>query len=323
MRGGEHQRLALRACQPVDGGDRLVAEPAFGGVDDPFEGKVVRRAPDQPEIGERVADFSPFVKAEPADDLIGEADRDEAIFEFAGLELGPNEDCDLVETASGALVRLDFLADPARLLGPVPHSNDLDRVALRNLGPERLAKPPAVLRDQSRGGAENMRGRTIILLEPDYRRAGKFLFEAQDVGDFGPSPGIDRLVVVADAAQVAAGFGEQLQPLILDRVGVLIFVDEDVTETLAIAFEHVGMLAEDRQHVEQQVAEVAGVQSDQTRLIRPVHFLAATAAERFRFSGVDLVGGQPLVLPPVDQPRQLSRRPALFVELRRDDQLLE
>ena len=89
---------------------------------------------------------------------------------------------------------------------------------------------------------EDVAGRAVILLEPDDRRAREILFEPEDVGDLGAAPRIDRLVVVADAAQVAARLGEQLQPFILDRVGVLIFVDEEVAEALAIAFEDVGVV---------------------------------------------------------------------------------
>jgi hypothetical protein len=47
-------------------------------------------------------------------------------------------------------------------------------------------------------------GRAVILFEPDDLGARKVLFEAKDVRDLGAAPRIDGLVVVADAAQVAA-----------------------------------------------------------------------------------------------------------------------
>ena len=78
-------------------GDRLVAEAALGGVDDPLEGEVVGRLGDQAEVGERVADLGALVEAEAADDPVGEADGDEALLELAGLELGADEDRDIVE----------------------------------------------------------------------------------------------------------------------------------------------------------------------------------------------------------------------------------
>jgi hypothetical protein len=202
----------------VDGGDRLVAEAALGLVDDPLEGEVVGRLGDQAEVGERVADLGALVEAEAADDLVGEADGDEPLLELAGLELGADEDRGVVERAAAALVALDLLADPARFLGPVPDADDLDLVALAGVGPQRLAEPAGVVGDEAGGGGEDVRGRAVILLEPDDLRAGEVLLEAEDVGDLGAAPRIDRLVVVADAAQVAARLGEQLQPVILGRL---------------------------------------------------------------------------------------------------------
>src|SRR3546814_12499112 len=57
----------------------LVAEAAFGRVDDAFEGEIVGTLVDEAEIGERVADLGAFVEAKTPDDAIGEADRDEEV----------------------------------------------------------------------------------------------------------------------------------------------------------------------------------------------------------------------------------------------------
>ena len=99
-RGGEGQRDALGAGELVDLGHRLVAEPALGHVDDPFEGEIVGGLDDHAQIGERIADLGALVEAEAADDAVGQADRDEAILELARLELGADEDGDIVEPAA-------------------------------------------------------------------------------------------------------------------------------------------------------------------------------------------------------------------------------
>ena len=182
-----------------------------------------------------------------------------------------------------------FLADAARFLRAVPDADDADLLAVAGVGPQRLAEPAGIVRDEAVGGGEDVRGRAVILLEPDDLRAGEVLFEAKDVGDLGAAPGIDRLVVVADAAEVAARLGEQLQPFVLALVGVLIFVDEEIAEAVAIGVEHVGVRAEDDQHVEQQVAEVAGVQGLQPLLILRIELGAAAGGEGFGLAGVDLL----------------------------------
>src|SRR4029077_11708105 len=70
------------------------------------------------------------------------------------------------------------------------------------LGAQRLAEPALVMRDQMRGGGEDMAGGAVIAFEPDHFGAGKIVLEAQDVVDLRAAPAVDRLIVVADAADV-------------------------------------------------------------------------------------------------------------------------
>src|SRR4051812_27557844 len=84
-RCGEQQRLLRGTSMAGYGSDRLVAEPALGLVDDPLECQVVGRLGDQAQVSNRVADFGALVEAEAAYDLVGQADRDEALFKLAGL----------------------------------------------------------------------------------------------------------------------------------------------------------------------------------------------------------------------------------------------
>src|SRR4051794_19296022 len=93
MRSGDQHRLLSRSRALMDSGDRLIAKPAFGNVDDPFKGEVVGRGLDQPQIGDGVADFSALIKTEAADDLVRQADRNEALLELTRLELGTDQDC--------------------------------------------------------------------------------------------------------------------------------------------------------------------------------------------------------------------------------------
>ena len=103
------------------------------------------------------------------------------------------------------------------------------------------------MRDEMRGGGENMSGRAVIALEPHDLRAGKILLETQDVLDLGAAPAIDALIVVADAADIVAPLRDQPQPQILRGVGVLIFVDENIFEALLIVGEHIGIVAKEPQ----------------------------------------------------------------------------
>src|SRR5436190_1108459 len=89
---------------------------------------------------------------------------------------------------AAALQFLDLLADRARFLFRVPRTRDGDFLARLVFGAQRLAEAPLVIRDQVRGGAEDMAGRAVVALEPDHLRAGKVLLEAQDVVDLRTAP---------------------------------------------------------------------------------------------------------------------------------------
>ena len=207
-RGGERDAaLAGVVVQQLHGG---VAEAAPGHVDDALEGEVVGGGVDDAEISQRVADFLALVKSGAADHAIGQAQRDEAILELAHLERGAHQDGDLVERMRVArpvvaLELLDLLADRARLFLRIPAGGDLHLLARLVLGAQRLAEPALVVGDQMRGGGEDVGGGAIVALEADDLGAGKIVVEAQDVVHFGAAPAVDRLVVVADAADVLQG----------------------------------------------------------------------------------------------------------------------
>ena len=101
-----------------------------------------------------------------------------------------------------ALQLLDLFADRARFFLRVPGAGDLHLLARHIFGAQRLAEAAFVVCDEMRGGGQDVAGAAIISLEADDLRARKIVFEAQDVIDLRAAPAIDRLVVVADAADV-------------------------------------------------------------------------------------------------------------------------
>ena len=72
-------------------------ETAAWYIDYPLESQPVVRLIDNPQIGDRIADFLAFVKARPADDPIGNAEGDKTLFEFPHLETGPHQNRYLVK----------------------------------------------------------------------------------------------------------------------------------------------------------------------------------------------------------------------------------
>src|SRR4051812_40641258 len=113
---------------------------------------------------------------------------------------------------AAALQFFDVLADGARLFLRVPRAGDGHLLARLVLGAQRLAEAAFVMRDQVRGGAEDVPSRAVVAFEPDDLGAGEILLEAQDVVDLGAAPAVDRLVVVTDAADILRSLADQAQP---------------------------------------------------------------------------------------------------------------
>ncbi len=160
-----------------------------------------------------------------------------------------------------------------------------------------------------------MPGRAIIALEANDFRAGEILLEAQDVVDFRAAPAVDRLIVVADAAEIPRSLREQAQPEILRDVGVLILVHQHVAETVLVLRQHVRLFLKQPDVFQQQIAEIDGVQRLQPRLIGGVEFLAASIGEHRAVTRGNFIGREAAVLPAVDDPGQHPRGPALVVDV--------
>ena len=83
------------------------------------------------------------------------------------------------------------------------------------------------------------------------------------------------------------------------------------------------MLAEQPDVLQQQIAEIGGVEDFQPLLIARVELAALAIAEHRGFARRHLRRRQPAVLPAVDQPGQHARRPALVVDVLGLQQLLQ
>src|SRR6516164_2596752 len=75
--------------------------------------------------------------------------------------------------------------------------------------------------------------------------------------------------------------------------------------------------------MQQEVAEIGGIEHLEAFLISDVKLLALAAREARGFSHRNLVRQQSPVFPAVDQVGKYARRPALLVDILRHQQLLE
>ena len=134
--------------------------------------------------------------------------------------------------------RLDAVADPRRL----------SRLVVELAGEQVAALPRLVtgahhrLRQAMAGGDalgdrpaefDDALARAEVVVERDLPDAVVAVRERDDVRDLAAAPLVDRLVVVADDAQVRAELRQPADESLLQRVDVLVLVDDDVADVVA------------------------------------------------------------------------------------------
>ena len=168
-----------------------------------------------------------------------------------------------------------------------------------------------------------MAGGAVIALQANHLGAGEILVEAQDAADLGAAPAIDRLVVIADAANIVAPARQQAQPQILRHIGILIFIDQNIFEASLILRQYLGLGGEDGQIVRQEIAEIRRVGDSKPLLIAAVKLRRLAACELCGVVRGDFIGRETAILPALHDDRKRARRPALLVDIRRPDELFQ
>jgi hypothetical protein len=110
-------------------------------------------------------------------------------------------------------------------------------------------------------------GRPVVLLELHDLRVRVVALEIEDVAHVGTTPGVDRLVRIADHAEIPVLTGDLLDELVLHPIRVLVLVDEDVLEATSIVAEYLRESLEDLDGLDQQIAEVERVGVSQQPLV--------------------------------------------------------
>jgi hypothetical protein len=109
----------------------------------------------------------------------------------------------------------------------------------------------------------------------------------------------------------------------LRHVGVLILVDQRVAEAALVIGEHIRVLQEKAQHLEQQIAEVGRVELLEPLLVGRVECRPLAFGEGECLPARHFVRREAAILPTVDQRRQLACRPAVLVQPLALDDLLD
>src|SRR5690606_36735930 len=233
--------------------------------------RVVIRVGDHPQPGKRVLHFLAFQEGGAAGEVVGHAQQLQRLLQRPRLVVAAEQDAELAPwDLLGLVQERDLAGDLLRLVLVVAAFPDADALAVGLVRPQGLEVLVRVARDQRVGRAQHAVGAAVVLLQLDHLQVRVVLAHLVQVLRVGAAPGLEALVVVAHAGEVAGRAGDGAQQPVLGVVGVLALVDQQVADALAPGPDHVLVALQYLQRHGDQVVEVDRIEGLQPRLVARV-----------------------------------------------------
>ena len=199
-------------------------------------------------------------KAGAAADFVRQAEFAQLLFEGACLEVAAVEDGEIaVFFVVADFAQVDVLHDLFGFGFVAARADDVYALACRQLRPEFFFDDVRVVGNQGVGGGEDLLVAAVVLFQFDGFQRRVVFVQVGDVLRPRAAPGVDGLIVVADGGKCRARPGEQLQQRVLAVVGVLVFVNQEVTHAVLPALAHRFVFAQQRQRQGDEVVKIDGV----------------------------------------------------------------
>ena len=210
-------------------------------------------------------DFRAFKKAQAAIHAVGDAGVEQAAFQHAALGVAAVEQGDFL--AREAVVfgeRLDFLDQPTRFVQVGGRFVDAHRFARALVGGQVFAQALAVVFNQGVGAVQDVAVAAVVALQLDLVRHGKFAQKVLHIAHACAAKGVDALVIIphgqhAAGADDAPAFhfpGQQFEPLVLQLVGVLELIDQQVAKALLVVLAQSRVVAQQLVRAQQQFGKI-------------------------------------------------------------------
>ena len=113
-----------------------------------------------------------------------------------------------------------------------------------------------VLFYQAVGRADNGLGGTVILLQLEDLRIGIYFRKIENIVNIGTTEGVDTLCIIPHHTDMLMVLGKLQHDAVLCKIGILILIHQNVTELVLITRQHLGVVPEQQECVEQQIVEV-------------------------------------------------------------------
>ena len=301
--------------------DRTRANAARRKIHHAQQAGVVVRVVEQAQIGQRMLDLGALEEAQATIDAIRQAGAKQRGLDDPALRVAAIQQRDLLARPAFGQQALDLVDQPVGLGEVAGRFNDPDRLAGALLGAQVLAQTTSIVLDQMIGSIQDVAVAAVVLLKLDLVTDLELAHEIGHVADARAAKGVDALVVVTDREHGVAGRHEtavlvmtrqQLEPGILQLVGVLELVDQDMAKAPLVMLAHRVLVAQQLVAAQHQLAEVDHALALALGLVELVEI---DLAPLILVARAHLVRAQSVLLAAGDEPLQLLRGIALLVDL--------
>ena len=265
----------IEACPILCGQlrDLLQAGPADapgGGVDDPPQPQVVRRVADHGEVGQHVPHLGPVKELHSPVDLVRNSVALKSHFQCVGLGIHAVEDCVVPPGASAAIALQNAAGNKVGLVALVQNGLDQHLFSGAALGPQGFALAARIVPDDGVGSVQNILRGAVILLQTDGAAGAVLLLKGENIFDIGPAKAVDGLVVIPHHADILPAAGQQPGQEILEMVGILVLVNEDVAKLFLVIGPDLLILLQQMDRVEDDVVKIHRIGLPQAAIIAGV-----------------------------------------------------
>ena len=249
-----------------------LSDLAGGYVDDAPQTQVIGSVADDAQIRQHILDLGAVEELHAAVDLVGYAVALERIFQRVGLGVHPVEHRVVLPAFAPAVAGHHLPHHIIGLVALIKGGLDGDLLPRPVLCPQGLSLAPLVVADDGVGRVQNVLRGAVILLQPDGAGALVLLFKAENVADVRAAETVNALVVVAHHADIVPFVGQKAGQQVLQVVGVLILVDEDITEFVLVVRPHIRAVLQQPDGVQDDVVEVQRIGVPQLSVVKCIDF---------------------------------------------------
>ena len=222
--------------------------------------EIVARIGDDVQISQNIFYLFAVVKLQPADYDIWNFFAHKFFLEQPRLRVGAIQQGNFVVLKIVANDEpFNFLRDNRRLLHIRFAGEEFNFFARTVFRAEVFRLAVEAVLDNEVGGVQNGLCRTIILLQNDNLCLRIIALESQNVAHIRAAPAVNRLVGVANHADILIFFGKLPRQNVLRKIRVLIFINQNVFKTLLILFQNVGISFKQLNRFKNQVVEIQRV----------------------------------------------------------------